>query len=46
MKTINIILLGYGRVGKAFVRLIQEKQDSCLNQYNLHIRIGVVLVGG
>jgi homoserine dehydrogenase len=43
MKTINIILLGYGRVGKAFVRLIQEKQTFCLSWYNLNIRIGVVL---
>jgi len=43
MKTINIILLGYGRVGKAFVRLIQEKQAFCLSRYNLNIRIGVVL---
>jgi homoserine dehydrogenase len=43
MKTINIILLGYGRVGKAFVRLIQEKQDFCLSRFNLHIRLGVVL---
>jgi homoserine dehydrogenase len=43
MKTIDIILLGYGRVGKAFVSLILEKQDYCLNRYNLFVRIGVVL---
>ena len=43
MKTINIILLGYGRIGKAFVRLILEKQDYCLSRYNLLISIGVVL---
>jgi homoserine dehydrogenase len=43
MKKINIVLLGYGRVGKAFVRLIQEKQNFCLSQYKLHIRIGLVL---
>jgi homoserine dehydrogenase len=43
MKKINIVLAGYGRVGQAFVRLIQEKQNFCISQYNLQIRIGVVL---
>jgi homoserine dehydrogenase len=43
MKTINIILLGYGRVGKAFARLIQEKQNFCLDRYNLLVHIAVVL---
>jgi homoserine dehydrogenase len=43
MKKINIILLGFGRVGEAFVRLVQEKQDYCRSRYDLHIRIGVVL---
>lgn len=43
MKKINIILLGFGRVGKAFVRLVKEKQNYCRSRYNLHIRIGVVL---
>lgn len=43
MKKINIILAGYGRVGQAFIRLIQEKQDFCINRYNLQIRIGVIL---
>ncbi len=43
MKKINIILAGYGRVGKAFVRLVQEKQDFCLNRYHLQIGIEVVL---
>lgn len=43
MKKINIVLAGYGRVGQAFVRLIQEKKDFCINRYNLQIRIGVVL---
>jgi homoserine dehydrogenase len=43
MKKINIALLGFGRVGRAFARLIQEKKEYCLNRYNLFIRIGVVL---
>lgn len=43
MKKINIILAGYGRVGQAFIRLIQEKQDFCLNRYDLQIRFHAVL---
>ncbi len=43
MKKIDIILLGYGQVGKAFARLIQEKQDYCFSRYNLLFRVGVVL---
>ena len=43
MKKINIILLGYGRVGQAFIRLVQEKKDFCIDRYDLQIRIGVVL---
>jgi homoserine dehydrogenase len=42
-KEINIILAGYGQVGKAFVRLLLEKQDFCLKKYNLQICVGVVL---
>lgn len=44
MKKTNIILAGYGRVGQAFIRLVQEKQDFCLKRYHLQIGIGVVLV--
>jgi homoserine dehydrogenase len=43
METVNIILLGYGRVGKAFVRLIQEKQEFCFSRYDIRIGISVVL---
>lgn len=43
MKTINILLLGYGNVGKAFVRLIHDKQDLCLNRHRLLLRFGYVL---
>ena len=43
MKRINIVLLGYGRVGKAFIRLIRQKRDICLSRYKIDLRIGVVL---
>jgi homoserine dehydrogenase len=43
MKKIDIILLGYGKVGRAFFDLVQEKKDYCLSRHNLHINIGAIL---
>jgi homoserine dehydrogenase len=43
MKNIGVILLGYGKVGKAFCDLVLEKQDFCLSRFNLYIRIGAIL---
>jgi homoserine dehydrogenase len=43
MKTINLILSGFGNVGKAFVHLVREKKDICLSRYELDIHIGIVL---
>ena len=42
MKTTNIVLMGYGRVGKAFVRLIQDKQDDCQRRYGLRLHLRAV----
>jgi homoserine dehydrogenase len=42
MKTMNIILMGYGRVGQAFVRLVQEKQEDCREKYNLRLHLMAV----
>jgi homoserine dehydrogenase len=42
MKTMNIILMGYGRVGKTFVQLLQEKQDDCRKRYSLRLRLRAV----
>lgn len=39
MSAINVLLVGYGKVGKAFFRLIQEKQDYCRHQYDLEPKI-------
>jgi len=35
MKTINIVLMGFGNVGKAFYQLLREKRDVCRNRYGL-----------
>ena len=35
METLNIALLGFGNVGKAFVRLLMEKRQDLLDQYAL-----------
>jgi len=43
MKTVNMILAGFGRVGKAFASLVQEKKGYCLDRYELDLRIGIVL---
>lgn len=43
MKTIDLFLSGFGSVGKAFVRLIQEKKDLCLGRYDIDLHIGIVL---
>lgn len=43
MKDVNIILLGYGRVGKAFASLIQEKKQLCFDRYDLAIHLSAVL---
>lgn len=37
MKRVNIILMGFGNVGKAFLSLIDEKRKLCLMNYGLDI---------
>lgn len=39
MKTMNIVLMGFGRVGQTFVRLLQEKQITCQKKYDLNLRL-------
>ncbi len=38
----NIVLMGYGRVGQAFARLVQEKQKDCQKRYGLRLRLCAV----
>ena len=37
MKTVNIILMGFGNVGQAFLRVAHEKKEFCRNRYELDI---------
>jgi homoserine dehydrogenase len=39
MQEINIILVGYGNVGQAFVNLLNEKSPYCQKKYGLDIRL-------
>ncbi len=53
MQKVNIILVGFGRVGRAFYELLQEKYDYCRERYGLFLelkaiirRSGAVLLSG
>jgi len=35
MKGVNVILLGFGNVGQAFLQVLQEKKEICLTRYGL-----------
>jgi len=38
MKTVNIILMGFGNVGQAFLRVAHEKKEFCRVRYGLDIK--------
>lgn len=38
MRRVNIILTGFGRVGKAFLQVAHEKKEFCLSRYELDLR--------
>ncbi len=38
-KVINIILMGFGNVGQAFLRVLREKNELCRTHYGLDIRV-------
>lgn len=47
MKSIRIIVCGFGNVGRAFVRLIEDKQEDLQNRYGIAPAIqAVVDIGG
>ena len=46
MKGVNIILLGYGNVGRAFLQVLQEKKDVILARYGLDFRLYAVFRRG
>jgi len=42
MHSVNIVLMGFGNVGKAFVRLVSDKQRLCRDRYGLELRLKAV----
>ncbi len=38
-KAINIILMGFGNVGRAFLRVLKEKDELCRTHYGLKFRL-------
>ena len=47
MKTVNIILMGFGNVGQAFLRVAQEKKEFCKARYKLDIKFySIFEIGG
>jgi len=43
MRKINIILMGYGNVGKAFLNLVKQKEEVCQEKYGLDLRVAAVI---
>jgi len=47
MKTVNIILMGFGNVGQAFLRVAHEKKEFCRVRYGLDIKFySIFRLGG
>jgi homoserine dehydrogenase len=38
VKTVNVILMGYGRVGNSFEQLVQQKETDCADRYGFRLR--------
>ncbi len=46
-KPINIILMGFGKVGRSFLQVAHEKKDSLRNRYGLEVRwLSIFEIGG
>lgn len=43
MRKVNIILIGYGNVGKAFLNLAHQKEETCQKKYGLDLRFAAVI---
>lgn len=37
MKQVNIVLMGFGQVGQAFLQVVQKKKESCQRRFGLDI---------
>lgn len=42
MKSVNLVLMGMGNVGRAFIRLVGEKSGLCRARYKLDLRLRAV----
>jgi homoserine dehydrogenase len=42
VNTVNVILMGAGNVGKAFIRLVLRKSKDCAERYGLRLRLVAV----
>ncbi len=45
MKTIRLVMVGFGNVGKAFVELIDDKQQELADKYGIHLLVTGVASG-
>ncbi len=46
VKEVNIVLLGYGNIGRAFLQVLQEKKEVILARYGLDFRLHSVFRQG
>lgn len=42
MKTLNLALMGFGNVGRAFAKMLQEKKAELAARYDIEIRVTVI----
>ena len=42
MPSVNIVLMGFGNVGKAFSRLMADKREICRARYGLNLRLKAI----
>ncbi|MHB8095316.1 MAG: homoserine dehydrogenase [Candidatus Aminicenantales bacterium] len=42
MKNVNIILMGYGHVGRAFLKLLKEKKEALRERYGIDLAVKAV----
>jgi len=42
MKSVNIIVAGFGRVGRAFCKIVEDKRAGCLERYGLDLNLRAV----
>lgn len=47
MRSVNVVLMGFGKVGRAFLAIVGEKKSHCQERYGLDIRFPAIFdLGG